>query len=42
MNVMEAKEAQYRENWLARRSRATRVEAAHIAAGTLKRRSRQR
>ena len=37
MREMEAKEAQYRENWLARQSRATQAEAALVGTEALKR-----
>ena len=36
MKEKEAKEEKYRENWLARQSRATQAEAVKIGAKTLK------
>ena len=42
MKEREAKEEKYRENWLARQSRAMQAEAAKIGAETLKRWARQK
>ena len=42
MKEMEAKEAKYRENWLARQSHATQAEAAQVSADIFKHKWRQR
>ena len=42
MKEREAKEEKYRENWLARQSRATHTEAVKIGAKTLKRQAWQK
>ena len=42
MREMEEKEAQYRENWLARKSHATQAKAVLVGTKALKRSYRQR
>ena len=42
MKEIEAKEAKYRENWLARQSRATQAKAVQVGAEILKHKWRQK